>query len=389
MPAQNQPLPYWRLSSFYFFYFATLGGFLPYWTLYLKHKQFSALQIGELTALIMITKIISPNVGGIIADKTGKNLKVVHTACFLTLFLFSGFFFKEGFIWYAIITLGYSFFWNISLPQVEVLTLFHLQKEPHRYGQIRLWGSVGFIVAVLAIGKYLDHQPIETLPWIVLGLFAGIWLASLCVPEVQKNPAKHDALKMGQILKQPEVIAFFAVYFLLQGAHGPYYAFYSIHLQKLHYSSTWIGGLWVAGVFAEVFLFMVMRKVLDIFSLRAVLLVSIFLSIFRWLIIAFSTHSLYWLAGAQLLHAASFGATHIAAMHFIHHYFGQHHQGKGQALYASLSFGIGGTAGSLVSGYYWDAFGARFIFGGSAACCVLAFLIAYPWVGRKINLSAL
>ncbi len=382
MPAQNQPIPYWRLSNFYFFYFATLGAFLPYWTLYLKHKQFSALQIGELTALIMVTKILSPNVGGIIADRTGKNLKVVHTACFLTLFLFSGFFFKEGFMWYAIITIGYSFFWNISLPQVEVITLFHLQKQPHRYGQIRLWGSIGFIIAVLSIGRYLDQQPITTLPWIVGSLFAGVWLASLCMPDIKRSATQHNAANIGQILKQPEVIAFFCVYLLLQSAHGPYYAFYSIHLQKLHYSSTLIGTLWVAGVIAEVVLFVVIRRLLDLFSLRAMLLVSIVFSICRWSIIAFFAQSLYWLAAAQLLHAASFGATHITAIHFIHRYFGQHHQGKGQGLYASLSFGIGGTLGSFLSGYYWDEFGARFIFAGSAMCCVLAWILAYRWLGR-------
>ena len=377
------PVPYWRLSNFYFFYFATLGSFLPYWNLFLKHEHFNAAQIGELSALLMATKVISPNVWGAIADRTGKRLKIIRLAAFFTTLLFIGFFVKSGFVWFAVITFGYSFFWNAYLPQFEAATLFHLKQEPHRYSQIRLWGSVGFIVAVLGIGKYLDHHSITHLPVIVLALFASIWIASLCVPEISTSVSEKPSVSVFQILKQPEVAAFFAVYLLLQAAHGPYYVFYSIHLKQLHYSSSLIGQLWALGVMAEILLFIYMKKLLGVFSLRGILLSSIFLSMVRWLIIGFAADSLYWLGSAQLLHAASFGSAHVAAIHLIHQYFKQQHQGKGQALYASLSFGLGGMAGSLFSGYYWETLGATIVYSVAAVCCLLAFIIAYIWVGTK------
>lgn len=377
------PIPYWRLSNFYFFYFATLGSFLPYWNLFLKHVNFNAAQIGELSALLMATKIISPNLWGAIADRTGKRLKIIRLAAFFTTLLFAGFFFKTGFIWFTVITFGYSFFWNASLPQFEAATLFHLKKEPHRYSQIRLWGSVGFIVAVLGIGRFLDHYSINLLPVIVIILFASIWLAALCVPETQVSSSEKQTVSVFQILKQPEIIAFFTVHLLLQAAHGPYYVFYSIYLKQLDYSSTLIGELWALGVMAEILLFIYMKKLLGVFSLRGILLSSIFLSIVRWLVIGFAANSLYWLAGAQLLHAATFGSAHVSAIHLIHQYFREQHQGKGQALYASLSFGLGGMVGSLFSGYYWEALGAVFVYSVAAICCLLAFVIAYIWVGAK------
>ncbi len=376
-------VPYWRLSNFYFFYFATLGSFLPYWNLFLKYQHFNAAQIGELSALLMATKIISPNLWGAIADRTGKRLKIIRWAAFFTTLLFSGFFFKSGFIWFMAITFGYSFFWNASLPQFEAATLFHLQKEPYRYSQIRLWGSVGFIIAVLGVGRFLDHHSISNLPLIVIVLFASIWLAALCVPEIKASASEKQAVSVFQILKQPEIVAFFAVYLLLQAAHGPYYVFYSIHLKQLHYSSSLIGELWALGVMAEILLFIYMKKLLGAFSLRRILLSSVFFSIVRWLIIGFAADSLYWLAGAQLLHAATFGSAHVAAIHLIHQYFKQQHQGKGQALYASLSFGLGGMVGSLFSGYYWEELGARLVYSVAAFSCLLAFIIAYFWVGKN------
>jgi MFS transporter, PPP family, 3-phenylpropionic acid transporter len=380
-------VPYWRLSNFYFCYFATLGSFLPYWNLFLKHEHFNAAQIGELSALMMATKVISPNVWGTIADRTGKRLKIIRLVALFTTLLFTGFFFKTGFVWFALITFGYSFFWNASLPQFEAATLFHLKQEPNRYSQIRLWGSVGFIVAVLGIGRFLDTHSISLLPVIMTALFASIWLAALFVPEIQIVNDETEVVSIFKILKRPEIIAFFVVYLLLQAAHGPYYVFYSIHLKQLHYSSTLIGELWALGVMAEIVLFLYMKKLLRVCSLRSLLLSSILFSIVRWSIIGFAADSLYWLIGAQLLHAATFGSAHVAAIHLIHQYFNHQHQGKGQALYASLSFGLGGMSGSLFSGYYWEELGATVVYLIAAVCCLLAFFIAYGWVGREKHVT--
>ncbi|MDQ7091078.1 MAG: MFS transporter [Methylococcales bacterium] len=376
-------VPYWRLSSFYFFYFAALGAFLPYWSLYLQNAGFNALEIGELSALMMATKIIAPNLWGAIADRTGKSLKIIRLASFLAAFLFSGFLFKTGYLWFAVMTLGFSFFWNAALPQFEAVTLFHLKNQPHRYSQIRLWGSIGFIIAVIVIGELLDNYSLTLLPLITGGFLIAIWLAALITPEAKIITHHADGKSIWQIIKKPEVIAFFMTYLLLQAAHGAYYVFYSVYLKELGYSSRIIGGLWALGVVAEVILFIFMQKLLALFSLRRILLWSAFLSMTRWLIIGLEAESIYWLIGAQCLHAATFGSSHVAAIHLVHHYFGNQHQGKGQALYSSTSFGLGGMMGSFLSGYYWEVFGATIVYSVAAGCCLLAFLISYAAIGKQ------
>jgi PPP family 3-phenylpropionic acid transporter len=376
-------IPYWRLSSFYFFYFAALGGFLPYWSLYLEHIKFNALEIGELSALMVATKIVAPNLWGWIADHTGKSLRIIRIASFFAAIIFAGFFYKDTYLWVAMITVGFSFFWNAALPQFEAATLFHLKKEPHRYSKIRLWGSVGFIVAVLTIGRFVDLLSIDYIPEMIIGLLTMIWLVSLITPETKPVKKTEDTVGVFKIIKQPEVIAFFTVYMLLQLAHGPYYVFYSIYLNSFNYTPTLIGQLWALGVVAEVLLFIFMKYILRWISLRHILLISVLLSICRWLIIAFYVESLPLMAFAQLLHAATFGSSHVVAIHLVHKYFGDHHQGKGQALYSSLSFGLGGMIGSLYSGYFWDLYGAWFVYSMAAVSCFIALIIAYLWVGRE------
>jgi PPP family 3-phenylpropionic acid transporter len=242
---------------------------------------------------------------------------------------------------------------------------------------------VGFIVTVLGVGRILDGQELAILPLIVLALLFTIWLASLIAPEVKVtvNEAKADGFFA--IIKKPEVLAFFAVYVLLQFAHAAYYVFYSIYLQQHNYTASLTGLLWALGVVAEIVLFIFMARLLKRFSLRVILLLSIGLSVMRWLMIAWGANYFEILLFAQLLHAATFGASHAAAIHLVHKYFGHRHQGKGQALYSSLSFGLGGMAGSLLSGYYWELLGAQFVYSMAAFCCVVAFVIAYIWVGRE------
>lgn len=375
-------IPYWRLSGFYFFYFATVGAFLPYWGLYLKDRGFNPAEIGELSAMMNGTRIIAPVLWGWIADHTGKNLRIIRIAAFLSAVFFSGFLFVDGYTWFAWITLAYSFFWNAALPQFEAVTLYHLREESHRYSRIRLWGSIGFIVAVLGVGKLLDYLPPAIIPLSLTVLAAMIWLSSLATPAVTV-PHHQVSAGMKQIMARPELWAFLAVYLLLQLAHAPYYVFYSIYLKHYQYSAGLTGFLWALAVMAEIVLFIYMRRLLKRVSLRAVLLTSVALSVVRWLMIAWGVEYFWVLLSAQFLHAATFAGAHVAAIHLVHRYFGDKHQGKGQALYTSVTFGVGGMVGSYCSGYYWESYGAALVYSTAAALCAVAFVIGYIWVGRE------
>lgn len=376
-------VPYWRLSGFYFCYFATLGAFLPFWSLYLKQVGFAATEIGELTAFLVATKIVAPNYWGWLADKTGRNLRLIRITSLLSVLCFAGFLYRSDYLWFAAVTVIFSFFWNATLPQFEAATLFHLQAEPQRYSQIRLWGSIGFIAAVLGIGRFLDQFSIAYLPWIIGSLMLLNWLMALITPEARPRLTHSNTGGIWQILLKPELLAFLLVYMLLQVAHGPYYVFYSVYLKQHGYSATETGLLWASGVAAEVLLFMAMRQLLKWLSPRTLLLFAVLLSVVRWLLIAEGVDSLALTICAQILHAATFGVAHVVAMQLLYQYFGERHQSKGQALYSSISFGLGGMIGSLYSGYFWDMLGGSLVYIIAALVCCVALLITYIGVARQ------
>ena len=375
-------MPYWRLSGFYFSYFAALGALVPYWGLYLKDRGFSPVDIGQLMAILMATKVLAPNVWGWIADRSGQRMPIVRLASLLAALIFGGIFWVRDFWGIALVMALFSFFWNASLPLVEAATFNHLGLRVGRYATIRLWGSIGFVVSVSALGPLVGVAGTAPVPITVLGFYVAIWLSSLAVPDSPSHPRHLASPSFGALLRRPEIAAFLVSCLLMQASHGTYYAFFSIYLQDSGYSGTAIGALWAGGVLAEVLVFLRMHWILERFGARRVLLASLGLACLRWLLIGHFVDSPVSLLVAQLLHAATFGTFHASAIHLVHHYFPGRVQGRGQALYSSLSFGVGGAVGSLSGGYLWESAGPPASFGVASAFAAVGWLVSWYWVDR-------
>jgi PPP family 3-phenylpropionic acid transporter len=370
-------MPYWRLSGFYFFYFATVGVLVPYWALYLDAIGFSAIAIGQLMALLMISRIVAPIAWGWLADHRAQRLQVIRFASGLTIVAFSGVFFGQSFAWLAVVMLLFSFFWNASLPLLEVITMNHLRAHAGAYGRVRLWGSIGFIATVLTLGPVVDRfGPTSILPALMV-LMSGIWIYSLWLPESEAAVPAEQPESFWRVIMRPPVLAFLVTCFLMQASHGPYYTFYSILLERFGYTKSVIGMLWAFGVVCEIGLFMVIQQILARVELRHILLGSFFLAAVRWLLIGWNPENLAILINAQILHAASFGAFHAGAIQLVYRFFRGRHQHRGQAVYGSASFGLGGAFGSLYSGYAWELLGPAYTFTLAAGIAVLAGVIAF------------
>lgn len=382
-------IPYKRLSAFYLFYFATLGALLPYWGLYLKSRGLTALEIGTVMAWLSATKVVAPNLLGWLADYQGRRLAWIRLSCLLAATLFLGIFRAHDYWQLLAVTVAFGIFWSAALSQFEAVTLAHLAEQSRRYPWIRLWGSVGFIAAVLGLGWVLDRGGIGRLPSSLAILLSLIWAVAQLVPEPRPCCQRaQSASSWHSQLWRAQVIAFLVCVFLVQAAHGPYYVFYSIYLKSHQYSNFWIGGFWSVGVLAEIVLFLVLPVLLQRTSPRRLLLGGVGLGAVRWLVIGWGADHFWLLLAAQLLHAWTFGATHAAAMQLLGRYFALPHQGKGQALYSSLSFGLGSMAGSYAAGWFWDRFGAAMVFSGAAAVSLLALVIAWFWIkGQEEALS--
>lgn len=369
---------YLRLSSFYFVYFFMVGAFQPFFALYLKDLAYSSFQIGVLLALAPIVRSFMPTLWAWVADHRGTRGPLIRWTCLLATLACGGLLAGTGFAWLFAVLLALNLFWCASLPLVEATTVGMLKGRMGDYGRIRVWGSVSFVVAVLLVGPLLQFGGVRLLPWVLLALFAALTASAWLLPADHAQPQPADHVGLASVLRKPEVLALLAACFLMSAAHGPYNTFFSIHLVEQGYSTTLVAWMWALSVIAEIGVFLIMPLLLRRISIPAIIAVSLGCAVVRFLMIGWSGDSLPLLALAQLLHAATFGAHHAAALGAIHHFFRGRHQARGQALYTSFGFGAGGALGTFLSGWLWDHVGpgVTFSFGAAAAALALAVVLA-------------
>jgi PPP family 3-phenylpropionic acid transporter len=336
-------------------------------------------------ALPQVTRIVAPHLWGWLADASGSLVRLVRVAVLAGTICWLGLFASTAFIWICVVVLAAGFFLSAALPLVEATTLTHLGEHTGRYGAIRLWGSIGYIVAVIGVGYALDLFSVRALLWIVAASLLGTLAFALLVPEARHAESSSDVEPIGHVLRRPAVIALILACTLMAMAHGPYYTFYSIHLVDHGYSAGLIGWLWALGVVCEIAIFLWLARLYAAFTLRSILIASFALAAIRFLLIGWGAGSLTLLVIAQVLHAASFGSFHAAAIGIIHQLFRGRHQARGQAIYGSLTFGVGGTLGALASGVLWTPAGAEVTFTAAAACAFagMALVIGQVWLTTR------
>ena len=364
-----------RLSRFYFIYYFFVGAFVPYWGLYLKSEQFSPADIGILMSLFQISRIFAPNFWGWLADHTGKRAQWIKLTAFLGLCGFTAVFWAHGFYWLFFVMAALSLFTSSTLPLAESLTLAHLATTNGHYSRIRMWGSLGFIVAAVILGFLIDFVGIKSLLWFLLMVQMTLFILSYTLPDPKVVAHEHDHYSIWQVIKQPNVIALLIGCALMVTAHGVLYNFYSIYLSDHGYSKGMIGLLWAVGVICEIGIFILMPKIMARYTLKTILLVSLALAILRFGMIGVAVDSLAMLILAQTLHAATFGSFHAASVEVITQFFNGRHQAKGQAIYNSVAYGIGGTVGGVAGGYALQYLGGQVTFMLAAIFPLLGLLM--------------
>jgi PPP family 3-phenylpropionic acid transporter len=382
VPHQPWPRQSVGFASFFFAYYAFIGVFAPYASLYFAARGMSAAQIGVLMSLIQVMRIFGPNLWGWVADRSGRRMLVLRITAWAGCIAFLGFFFGRDFTTLFALMLLLNLFSSAQAPLSEALLVSEMRGDLTHYGRLRLWGSVGFIVAVTLAGQILDAYGVTVMPWIALLTLVLTGVTTLCLHEAPHAAHAKDAPSISALLRLREVRAFFASTFMMLAAHGAIYVFYSLYLEQLGYSNTVIGLMWSLGVLAEIVFFFYQAPIFRRFSLRSLMLVSLLLASVRFVMIGLGAQSLFLLVLAQLLHAATFGVHNSAAVASMQRWFGGPLQARGQALYFSISYGLGGAFGGLILSLAWNELGARAVFLLAAVFAALGMLAAsfsYRW----------
>lgn len=364
----------WAFGSFFFLYFAYVGLVSPYASLFFLERGFSVIEIAVLMSMLQITRIVGPFSWGWLSDYLSDRINIIRFCACLAAVTFLCIFFLQSYIAFFIWMFVLHTILSSLMPLGESATVHALFKDnsfDKRYGRLRLWGSIGFIVMVLFAGELFQRKGIE-----LYSVVGAVVLVMLALVTFRLHEPKMERRKMVKgelliVLFNPDVRWFLLSGFFMIFAHAALYVFFSLYLADLGYDKFQIGLFWALGVAAEVIFFYFQSKVLSRLDAEVVLQIAFGIGVFRFILIAF--FPVTWvLILAQLMHAATFGAHHSAATKLLQRWFTGPLQARGQALMATVSYGLGGTLGGLVAGWLWDATQPRNVFVMSALACGLA-----------------
>lgn len=368
----------WHFSNFYFFYFTTVGIIVPYWSLYLKYKGFSAIEIGQLMAILLMTKVIAPNIWAAIADsmaaRKGSSFGIIKYASIASLIIYSTTYWASGFWLMGLAMFGFCVFWNACLPQLEAATLNHLGEDRDQYGLIRLWGSIGFIVTVLGVGWLMDYTGPQAIMPAGAGALLFVFAASLIMRDGSQTAPKPERVVVPiASLLNSKVLILLLLCVLMQISHAPFYTFFSIYLDSYGYSKLHIGWLWSMGVLFEILVFIFGYRLLRYFKLPSLLSFTFAIAAVRWFLVASMPESEVLMFISQVMHAVTYGLYHSVMIQLVDRMFTGRYQIRGQALYSSVTFGLGGAIGSFISGSIWAIYGHNELFYAAGGMMVLVF----------------
>ena len=364
-----------RYSVFYLCYYAALGAYTPYigrWVASLGHGGWV---VGAMLGLWYASRIVAPPAWSLASHGSARQGRWFVAGCALTALCFAGFFFTRSAVALLAVMAAFGCFYNAVMPQFESMTLAALGSDTHRYGRIRVWGSIGFLAVASSYGALLDRLGDDAFVWLTMPLLlatvAAAWPHRHDPPTAEAPPPRLD----WSLFRRSGVGRFLAVALLMQLGFGPFYVFYTLHLQAHGHSGLAVGVLWGLGVLIEIALFWQAPRIIARVGAMRLIAWCLGLTVLRWGVTAFAADSFAAMAAMQLLHALSFAMFHACCMQRIAVLFpgalGRH----GQSLMYAFSSGVGGVLGALLAAGLWEAGAGEAAFIGGAAATAIAWWV--------------
>jgi MFS transporter, PPP family, 3-phenylpropionic acid transporter len=346
-----------RLALFYAAVFIVVGVRVPFWPPWLAARGLSAAEIGIVLGVTQWAGVAAAPMAGVAVD---RGVDARRMMLLLSLAAAAGFLLclpAAGFTELLLLSAATNAFFSALTPLADNVTLAAAYAGKLDYGRIRLCGSASFVVTVLLIGLLPAERPADLPLVLLIGASALTFLACLALP--RGAPALRQARPASwRALTTPRFFVFLAAATLVQGSHTVFYGFGVLQWQSIGLDSLTISLLWDEGVVVEIMLFYWGAKLLRRCRPIDLLVLGGGAGLVRWTVMAFAT-SVPVLALAQLLHALTFAAAHLGAMHYLARSIPEEHGATGQTVYAAVVGGIGPGLMIWLAGGLYAATGAR------------------------------
>ena len=369
-----------KVAGGYFAYFGAIGALTPFAALYYRELGFSGLQVGVLTALPAIGAALCGPVGGVVADALGIHQWVLRLALGLTAIVA---FVSAQASAFVTLLLLIGILSIVSAPVAPLLDSYGVSASEHTsrsFGSVRVWGSIGYMAAVLVVGWLMGERASPVL-FVAHGVLAGIALAALLrLPALAERRAAPLFDGFRAVLQSRPTALLLLIAFVLSVGAALINTYLGVRIEEIGGSASQVGLAFAIASASELPVIALSGWLLD--RLGAPRLVGMAIVVYLVRFISFSTISVpEWLLPMQALHGLSYGAFLMASVILVHRLAGQQHAATAQSLLTAVSMGLGTITGALVGGAFLDVIGTEGLF--RAAAVLMVFTLAVLILGNR------
>ncbi len=263
---------------------------------------------------------------------------------------------------------------SLILPYIEVISLSSIGKE--KYGKIRLFGSLGFVLVALVLVKFLSSAEVA-LNYLLISTFLTAIVAFFIAKDVNAKSEKKES-----VTNDINLLSDWKLWLgltLMQVSFGSFYNFFTIYETDYGVSLDMTIYLWSFGVFAEIIMLFFQGKFLRN-NLITILQITTFMSAVRWFLLFLFPQNIVILFFAQSIHALSFALFHSAAISYLYQHY--RHKALAQQFFSGITYGLGGFSGALLAGYIYEYF-PTYLFLSSTFLALGAFCFLTLWAKRS------
>ncbi len=381
-----------RLAFLYAALFLVVGCYLPYLPVWLQWRELSADQIAVLLAAPLYVRVLFTPTISFAADRLGNRRLILILLAWGSLASFVLLWLSAGFWQMLLASVVLAVNWTTIMPLADTVAITGIRRAGVDYGRVRLWGSLSFIAASLGAGFVIQYWGAgAVLPMLLLATSLMV-IGSYLIPRdlggaSPAAPVRRLRIRDGFALAHaPLFLVFLLAASMIQASHALLYAFGSLHWRAQGFSAGTIGALWSIGVVAEVVLFAASGRVITRIGSARLLVLAGLATTLRWSLLAVDP-PLWATALLQTLHALSFGAAHLAAIHFLTHAVPEDRSATAQGLYAAVVAGLVMGSVTIACGPLYGVLGgeAYAVMAGLAAVgTVAAMMLRRGWSGGLV-----
>ncbi len=381
----------YRYKFFFFFSFCFLAFFLVFLPVLWKSVGFSRTEIAFASMMGTVATIFSAPLFLSLAHSK------LRASVMLLPLLVVGFLFFTPYLWSSVVLVlivcwfGCSFAGKGIYALVEAQAVRDGSEGKFSFEDLRVWGSIGFLVANIVIGLSIDRFGVDSLALLgLILLFLNYLGAFICRPLLSDNLVEQVERQESFFSSKhlPAIVSLFAVNFLLWASHTPLYLFLSVHLQELGWTGSMISVAWNLGVVFEIALFAIFPSIEKRIPLVTILRVAIVFTVIRWAIMSFES-SMGMILFAQALHLFSFGACYLASIKLVFRILPNEMRDRGQGFLTAAGIGLGSFGGRLLATYFAEQVSIEQMFLASGVLALLAYPISFLIPNSKTDSETL